>query len=105
MDDDGDLRVAIGILDVLDVAQDNGAHREGNPDLAMGVGDMCQEERLDCQVVDRHDWNILGTSCWGNTNLALDARHWDSTCLSGVASSLPTSTQARCSDCIRLCIY
>jgi hypothetical protein len=88
MDDDGDLRVAICILDVQDVAQANGAHREGNPDLALGVGDMCQEERLDGQVGDRHDWNILGTPRWGDTNLALDARHWDSTCLSGVASSL-----------------
>jgi hypothetical protein len=86
MDDDGDLRV--GSLDALAVAQGHGAHREGNPDLALGVGDMCQEERLDGQVGDRHDWNILGTPRWGDTNLALDARHWDSTCLSGVASSL-----------------
>jgi hypothetical protein len=34
---------------------------------------MCQEERLDGQVGDRHDWNILGTPRWGDTNLALDA--------------------------------
>lgn len=55
-----DLRV--GILDTLVVVQDKGGGTEGK----LGVPGEFQEdrgqgERQDCKVVDKQDWNLLGT--------------------------------------------